>query len=141
MALPRPMPPEPRFVPRFAAEPPQELLPYGRWAEQPAGRVPRAPACASTARTRTSASRARSVVPRPHLAGRTVRAGHARTSTGFELFGYVSFAPRRRRASRRTSHAAADFTDETAEANPEWTIDLSDEVVGAGAASRATSPR
>jgi len=27
------MPPEPRFVPRFAAEPPQEPLPYGRWAE------------------------------------------------------------------------------------------------------------
>src|SRR5919204_2024932 len=29
----RPMPPEPRFVPRFAAEPSQDLLPYGRWAE------------------------------------------------------------------------------------------------------------
>src|ERR1044072_552615 len=28
------MPPEPRFVIRFAAEPPQEGLPYGRWAEQ-----------------------------------------------------------------------------------------------------------
>ena len=28
------MPPEDRFVPRFAAEPPQELLPYGRWAER-----------------------------------------------------------------------------------------------------------
>ena len=29
----RAMPPEQRFVPRFAAEPPQERLPYGRWAE------------------------------------------------------------------------------------------------------------
>ena len=28
------MPPEERFVPRFAAEPPQEGLPYGRWAER-----------------------------------------------------------------------------------------------------------
>ena len=28
------MPPEERFVPRFAAEPPQEELPYGRWAER-----------------------------------------------------------------------------------------------------------
>ena len=27
------MPPEDRFVPRFAAEPPQDLLPYGRWAQ------------------------------------------------------------------------------------------------------------
>ena len=28
------MPPEPRFVPRFAAEPPQDALPYGRWEER-----------------------------------------------------------------------------------------------------------
>ena len=27
------MPLEDRFVPRFAAEPPQDLLPYGRWAQ------------------------------------------------------------------------------------------------------------
>ncbi len=26
------VPVEPRFVPRFVAEPPQEPLPYGRWA-------------------------------------------------------------------------------------------------------------
>ena len=28
------MPPPERFVPRFAAEPPQETLPYGRWADE-----------------------------------------------------------------------------------------------------------
>ena len=28
------MAPEHRFLPRFAAEPPQEDLPYGRWAER-----------------------------------------------------------------------------------------------------------
>ncbi|MGZ4279548.1 MAG: hypothetical protein ACXVFK_18665, partial [Solirubrobacteraceae bacterium] len=28
------MPVEDRFVPRFAAEPPQDVLPYGRWAER-----------------------------------------------------------------------------------------------------------
>ena len=28
------MPPVERFVPRFAAEPPQEELPYGRWEER-----------------------------------------------------------------------------------------------------------
>ncbi len=31
------MPPEERFVCRFAAEPPQDPLPYGRWAERLAG--------------------------------------------------------------------------------------------------------
>src|ERR687887_1451871 len=33
LASPPPMPPVPRQVPLFAAEPPQEPLPYGRWAE------------------------------------------------------------------------------------------------------------
>ena len=28
------MPPEERFLPRFAAEPPQEELPYGRWEDR-----------------------------------------------------------------------------------------------------------
>ena len=28
------MPPVERFLPRFAAEPPQEELPYGRWEER-----------------------------------------------------------------------------------------------------------
>src|SRR4051794_40438092 len=28
------MPPADRVVPRFAAEPPQDLLPYGRWADR-----------------------------------------------------------------------------------------------------------
>ena len=31
---PAAMPPQERFVPRFAAEPPQEELPYGRWEER-----------------------------------------------------------------------------------------------------------
>ena len=33
----RPMPPTDRFVISFAAEPPQEGIPYGRWADTLAG--------------------------------------------------------------------------------------------------------
>ena len=33
------MPPERRFVPRFAAEPPQAVAPYGRWADRLADKV------------------------------------------------------------------------------------------------------
>src|SRR3954465_1913435 len=33
LASPPPMPPVPRQVPMFAAEPPQEPLPYGRWGD------------------------------------------------------------------------------------------------------------
>ena len=43
--------------------------------------------------------------------------------------GLVS--PRRRgRASRRTCSAKVDFTDVTAEENPDWQIDLNDDVIG-----------
>ena len=34
LGCPAAMPPEERVVPRFAAEPPQEELPYGRWEER-----------------------------------------------------------------------------------------------------------
>ena len=56
------MPPEPRLVPRFAAEPPQELLPYGRWAEQLREELRRGPSdgsggAASVAATRSLAER------------------------------------------------------------------------------------
>ena len=33
------MPPTDRFVISFAAEPPQETIPYGRWADTLAGHV------------------------------------------------------------------------------------------------------
>ena len=50
---------------------------------------------------------------------------------GLDLFGYVSFTPGdRRRRARTTSTRAADFTDETADANPEWKMDLCEEVIG-----------
>jgi hypothetical protein len=53
----------------------------------------------------------------------------ARTTTGYELFGFVSFTEGERGGP--TDFAAqADFTSETAEANPDWKLDLNDDVVG-----------
>ena len=70
------------------------------------------------------------MVPGPRFGGRTYVPATARTSAGFELYGHVSFA--RDEDGEPTDFAAsADFTGETAEANPDWAIDLSDEVVGA----------
>jgi hypothetical protein len=85
----------------------------------------------------------------------------ARTSGGYELFGYVSFreqfraesapgertpgteeaeegAPKRAAPGRDPAQpgaphdfaAQADFTAELAEANPDWKLDLNDEVIG-----------
>ena len=52
----------------------------------------------------------------------------ARTTTGYELFGYVAFSEGAGGPSDFT--AEADFTSETAESNPDWMIDLNDDVIG-----------
>ena len=59
----------------------------------------------------------------------------ARTSTNFEVFGYVSFTPGDPQASGAEQEpsefaASADFTDELAEGHPDWRMDLCDEVIG-----------
>ena len=125
------MPVEDRFVPRFAAEPPQDLLPYGRWAQ--ALQEEFLAACLRVDERGRGARRGRRdpVVPRPHLARADLRARRRRAPTnGFELYGYVSFAPGGDGEEPTDFHAVADFTADTAEANPDWRIDLCDEVIG-----------
>lgn len=116
------MPPAERLVPRFAAEPPQEGLPYGRRAdvlrEQFLVACERAAPDEELGEIRWHPDRA--------WGGHTYVPASAPTQSGRECFGFVSFPT-------GTEHfaARADVTDETAEANPEWTLDLADEVVGA----------
>ncbi len=52
----------------------------------------------------------------------------ARTSGGYELFGYVRYVPAEEGGEPSDFSAHADYTDETAERNPEWQLDLCDEV-------------
>jgi hypothetical protein len=59
--------------------------------------------------------------------GRTYVPATARTDTGLELFGYVSFAPGDEPSEL---YAWADYTADTADENPEWKMDISQEVVG-----------
>ena len=88
------MPPVERFVCRFAAEPPQEALPHGDWAQTPAGRVPRRLPAHRQPRARSSARRASCAgSPTARWNGRTYVPVTARTTTDLELFGYVSFVP------------------------------------------------
>jgi hypothetical protein len=125
------MPPSDRVVPRFAAEPPQELLPYGRWAERL-----REEFLAACLRVSPEADEdlgePGEVVWFPDRTwnGRTYVPATSPTSTGLELFGYVSFAAGDRGEAPTDFEATADFTDETAAENPDWELDLSDEVVG-----------
>ena len=125
------MPPEPRFVPRFAAEPPQDLLPYGRWAETLQREF--LSACLAIDAEGEQLGDPGEILWYPDRTwhGRTFVPATASTSTGFELYGYVSFTPAGEEGGDASDfHAVADFTAETAEANPAWQIDLCDEVVG-----------
>jgi len=68
-------------------------------------------------------------------AGRSYVPVTARTTTGLEVFGYVSFAPGHRDENGDDVEpgefdAVADFTDELAERHPEWRMDICEEVVG-----------
>ncbi len=120
------MPPDERPIPRFTAEPPQEALPYGRWAESLAGHF-RA-ACARI-ETEEELGEPGTVTwfPDRTWGGRTYLPATAPTSNGFELFGYVSFTREHEGAEATDFAALADWTDETAEANPDWKLDLSDQ--------------
>lgn len=124
----RAMPPEDRFVPRFAAEPPQDLLPYGRWAEQL--RAEFLSACLGI--DEEVGDPGEPVwFPDRTWAGRTYVPVTSRTTTGLEVYGAVSYAPAVE-DGQEPEHfrATADWTEETAEHNPDWTIDLCEEVVG-----------
>jgi hypothetical protein len=122
------MPPTDRLVARFAAEPPQEPLPYGRWADRL-----REEFLAACLTIDDEVGEPGDVVwfPDRTWSGRTYVPATCRTSTGIELFGVVSFAPAVEEGQEPDAFAAsADWTEETVEANPDWTIDLCDEVVG-----------
>lgn len=125
------MPPEPRFVPRFAAEPPQDLLPYGRWADRL--RVEFLAACLRIeTEDEDDLGEAGEIVWYPDRSwnGRTYIPATTRSSTGFELYGYVVFDTPAPDGEPGELDAVADYTAETAEANPDWELDLCEEVVG-----------
>jgi len=121
------MPPTDRFVIRFAAEPPQEALPYGRWSDTL--REHFLSACRDIDAEGEDLGEAGEIAwfPDRSYAGRTYVPAVARTTTGFELFGFVSFHEGAGGPSEFETRA--DFTSETAESNPDWKLDLNDDVV------------
>jgi hypothetical protein len=123
------VPPTDRFVPRFAAEPPQEGPPYGRWADTLAEHF-RA-ACQRIDPGEEDVGEPGEIAWHPDrgYGGRTYVPATAPTSTGMQLFGFVSFESPEEGAPRDFA-ATADFTAETADRNPEWKLDLCDDVIG-----------
>src|SRR5438552_18915408 len=122
------MPPTDRPIPRFVAEPPHELEPYGRWGERLAEAF--LAACAAVEEAPAEAeSESISWFPERTCGGRTYVPATAPAGEGLEFFGHVSFG-RGEDGDPVDFRAVADFTDETADRNPQWKIDLSDEVIG-----------
>ena len=124
------MAPTDRYVPRFSAEPPQEGAPYGRWAHRLSDAFYRA--CDEVDADGEDLGEPGEITfyPDRTYAGRTYVPATAPTSTGLELFGHVSFEPAAGGGEPSDIAAIADFTAETAERNPDWQLDLSDDVIG-----------
>ena len=126
------MPPEPRFVCRFAAEPPQERTPYGRWADRL--RVEFLAAVLAIDSEGEDLGEAGEITWFPDRSwnGRTYVPATSRSTTGFELYGYVSYPTPEPDSEQEPSDfdSTADFTAETADRNPDWQLDLCEEVVG-----------
>jgi hypothetical protein len=124
------MPPEERFLPRFAAEPPQEQLPYGRWAERL--REEFLTAALKVDGELEDLGEPGEIIWYPDRSwhGRTYVPGTSLTSNGYELFGYVRFLSAAAEEEPSEFWAYVDFTEETAERNPDWSMDLCDEVIG-----------
>jgi hypothetical protein len=124
------VPPEPRPSPRFAAEPPQEEQPHGRWDARL--REELLSALPSLQDSEPALGSAGDVLWYPDRSwhGRTYVPATCATDSGYELFGYVRFVAAGASGEPHDFFAQLDFTDQTAARNPDWELDLCDEVVG-----------
>jgi hypothetical protein len=121
------VPPDPRPIPRFAAEPPHESLPYGRWAAALGERFLAACAALDARDEELGEPGELTWFPDRTFAGRTYVPVASATSTGAELFGFVSFRRTDEGTEPADFEAFADATTETAAVNPAWQLDLSDQ--------------
>jgi hypothetical protein len=127
------VPPVRRPIPRFIADASVEGLPYGRWAQRLRDEF--AKACEP--HVAEAGGPPGEVIWFPERAwGRRVYVpavapveGAAESS---EYFGFVSFVRPVEGESGEAGdfEARADFTDVTADQNPDWMIDLNEEVIG-----------
>jgi hypothetical protein len=124
------LPPTARPIPRFVAEPPHELQPHGRWRDLLDERF--LGACRSIDGPDELEAPGEALwFPERTYAGRVYVPAVADCEGGYELFGYVSFLRDDEQADPRDFTAVADYTSETAARNPDWKLDLNEEVLAA----------
>jgi hypothetical protein len=124
------VPPVERVVPSFAAEPPQEGLPYGRWAERLQAELHAAWVALDTDGEDLGEPGEIAWYPDRTWHGRRYVPATSITSSGYELFGYVRFVTGTGDGEPLELSAHGAFTEETAERNPDWKLDVCDEVIG-----------
>jgi hypothetical protein len=125
------VPPEPRFVPRFAAEPPQEGgLPYGRWELRLTEQLLGAWETLDTEGEQIGKAGEVAWYPDRSWHGWTYVPATALTPQGYELYGYVRFAAASKGGEPSSFSSQGDFTAETAAHNPDWQLDICEQPIG-----------
>ena len=126
------MPPNPRPIPRFIADSTQEGIPHGRFAERIAAEF--RGACDELAELPEGIKADGEIdwFPERAWGGRvwvpaSLRADGPEGTV--EIFGHVSYV-QPEEGDPTDFRAKADFTDVLAEDNPDWRIDLNDDVIG-----------
>ena len=127
------MAPNPRPIPRFIADTSQEAIAGGRFAARL--REAFVAAIEEIGDLPAGAAVPEEVdwFPERTWGGRVWIPCSARTESDegtLELFGHVSYALPVGEGDADDFRATADFTDVLAEANPDWKIDLNDDVIG-----------
>jgi hypothetical protein len=129
------VPPVARPIPRFVADSAQESLPYGRWAERLTAEF--TTACEAPTAEAGAPLDPETVVffPERGWGGRfyvplTARSAAGEGEAAIEYFGHVSFARPEAEEEPTDLVASVDFTDVTADDNPDWKIDINEDVIG-----------
>lgn len=129
------MPPIARPFPRFISDSAQESRPYGRWEERLGEAF--AGACAGLTEDAGTSVDPEDMrfYPERTWGGRSfipvvARGADAVDGTVPEFFGHISFDRGDGESEPGDLTATADFTDVTAAENPDWQVDLNDDVVG-----------
>jgi hypothetical protein len=126
------MPPNPRPIPRFIADSTQEGIPHGRFAERLVAEFRTACEQIEDLPEGTEIPAEVDWFPERAWGGRVWVPATARTEGPegtLELFGHVSYELPES-GEPDAFRATADFTDVLAEENPDWRIDINDDVIG-----------
>jgi hypothetical protein len=126
------MPPEPRPIPRFIADNSQDGIPHGRFAERLGEHFGGACEAIEDLPDGVDVPAEVEWFPDRTWGGRTWIPATARSEAPdgpIEFFGHVSYR-QPAEGDPTDFRAVADFTDVLADDNPEWRIDLNDDVIG-----------